>query len=475
MRIYSAVVGAWSRVFAIVGLAFLAAPDQTGAFLTTLANALGLRGTIAAPASNLWWVLSLSLMATITALAAVSARAPHLYAPYAALMTAKLVSTAGFLGLAATQGAVWLTCAAGDALVAVTIWLARMAVPVPDLPRGFRRVHEWFGPRYETYFGMVDMAPGRALWFRYTLLDGMTREAAVWGVFFDGESVVSEKRGWPLDRLSPGNCLILPQREDLDRFLGRPQVFHLGDAHLDSGNALGSSGQLSWDLTWSLPSCGPGRASLSSTRTGEGRHFSHVPALMRLLGVAKSSYEGVLLDARVSGSVQYGRETLRFEAVTGMLGHIEGERMADTWAWAHCNRFDASEDAAFDAISAFVTAGGRRLGPLSSFVLFVGEREYRFSGLRRIASAVSRFGDDAWSFETEADGVRLAGEARLPAVTAMLEYRDTDGSARWCRNSRLSTLELRLTDPGAAGERVLRSTGAASFELVERTRPSASS
>src|SRR5688572_20501794 len=124
----------WAAVFLLVGLGFAFRPEATGHDLTAIANLFGVGGEVVSGPRTLWWVLTLSLMATITVLSAWCSYAPENPAPFVALMTAKLTSTAIFLLLAAMFSPAWLTGAAGDGFVALTLWLtrrrARSALPV---------------------------------------------------------------------------------------------------------------------------------------------------------------------------------------------------------------------------------------------------------------------------------------------------------------------------------------------------------
>jgi hypothetical protein len=124
-RTYAIVARSWACAFALVGLLFLAAPGATGAIVTWLGRKMGLSGTMTSSGGDLWWVLAVSLMASITALAEVSARAPESDGPYVTLMVAKLTSTALFSGLAVSHGTIWWLCAGTDGFVALTLWLAR--------------------------------------------------------------------------------------------------------------------------------------------------------------------------------------------------------------------------------------------------------------------------------------------------------------------------------------------------------------
>jgi hypothetical protein len=455
-RLFSRLARFWSVCFLVFGLLFLAAPEAVGRWLTSLAGLFGLRGEIAAPAGTLWWVLTLSLMSTIVVLSAYCARHPRRREPYVALMTAKLVSSAGFLWLALWSGPAWLVCAVGDGFVALSLWAARRLQGGPCLPRGYARRYAGVGPLIEEYYGKVDLAPGAAFWFRYTILDGKTREASAWAILFaDGEVHAARERR-PVDDLAPGNVPLLPAAGDPERFRGRLQVFHLGAAHLDDGNALGRAGEISWDLHWS----------------DSGRRFTHVPRLLYRFGLIKTSYESTFIDLRMSGEVRFGERVFRLDGAPGMVGHIVGKKKsADSWAWVHCNHFEGAPDVVFEGLSAMVPRRGGLRGPLSSFVLFANGRTYRFNRIRKLEQARSQYGDGRWTFEAEEGGVTISGEARFSGPVALVEYTDTDDSHLWCSNSKLSDLTLTLVDPARGGEQRFEARGTAAFELVVRRPP----
>lgn len=147
-RLYSRVAGAWAAVFACAGLGFVLVPDLVGRGLVALAALLGLGGEVPTAPGSLWFVLTGSLMATITMLAYQTARRPEESAPYVSLMTAKLVSTVAFLVLARSAN-IWLLCAACDGFIALTLAAARS--------HGDRRLGRVdFVARYLRWLGVSD-------------------------------------------------------------------------------------------------------------------------------------------------------------------------------------------------------------------------------------------------------------------------------------------------------------------------------
>lgn len=115
----------WGVVFLLVGATFAVRPVAVGEDLTALARVLRLGGVVESGPRDLWWVLALSMMLTITVLALWCANEPDNAAPFVGLMTSKLTSTFCFLVLSLAVGPAWLLCALGDGFVALTLWWSR--------------------------------------------------------------------------------------------------------------------------------------------------------------------------------------------------------------------------------------------------------------------------------------------------------------------------------------------------------------
>jgi hypothetical protein len=321
---------------------------------------------------------------------------------------------------------------------------------------GFARRYDGHGPHYEVWYGKVDIAQERALWFRYTTLDGTVKEAATWAVLFrDGETVGGRDVS-SIDSLAPANVVAIPKGHDESRFSRQPQVFHNDHGHLDGANAIGAAGGVEWDLTWE----------------DRGRRFRYVPHALERWGLVGSTYDDCLMDLRVSGTIRYEDDVYEVDGVPGMVGHIQGSKIAgQTWAWSHCNCFDDDDDAAFEGLSARVKLGGRVTPALSGFVVFVDGQKYVFRSPLSLLRADTEFSKHRWDFAVKSGGVELTGRAWSPSEVALVEYTDTDASNLWCYNSKLSDLEIRIRDPKRGLDRTLHSTGRAAFEFVTREKP----
>lgn len=306
------------------------------------------------------------------------------------------------------------------------------------------------GPFYEVWFGKVDLAPGRALWFRYTLLDGLTRDASVWAILFkDGEIVTGKEVH------SIGDLKLWQGQERRGESLLDKGIFEVESGRLTPTRARGKAGALSWDLRFS----------------DRQRAFSHLPPSMKRLHLSRSEYLGAMLDVEFHGHLSVGEELLEVRGAKGMVGHIFGSKQAHSWAWCHCSSFDSGEDFVLDALSARLLVGGRMTRPLTSAVVFQGERRYAFSGPLSLVLNQSDWNSTRWKFSGSDGAAELFGLATLKRPTAIVEYTDTDGSRLWCHNSKLSDLSICFYDPEKDERRELRATGTAAFEVVTRTRP----
>ncbi|MDP6909345.1 MAG: hypothetical protein QF371_07565, partial [Flavobacteriales bacterium] len=176
VKTYALVAKLWSLVFLLVALLFLFVPDFVADFLNGLAQMVGLSGEIPAPSSTLWHVLTLSLMGTLTILASISSKNPTERSYYITIVAAKTISVIGFLWLMYQFGSAWIICAGADGFVALTLVLT-FPNGISDMVPGFGRISKAKAPHYEVWYGKVDVSPGNAFWFRYTIINGKRQEA----------------------------------------------------------------------------------------------------------------------------------------------------------------------------------------------------------------------------------------------------------------------------------------------------------
>ncbi len=114
----------WTVVFVIVGLGFALTPQLIAELLNRLAATLGLTPGIPTGRDSLWYMLALSLMATLAYLSWEAARPQAPPTALRAVLLSKMVSTAGFVMAALTLASGWLLGAVADGFVALTLLLA---------------------------------------------------------------------------------------------------------------------------------------------------------------------------------------------------------------------------------------------------------------------------------------------------------------------------------------------------------------
>lgn len=312
---------------------------------------------------------------------------------------------------------------------------------IPSYERKFRGQ----SPFYEIWFGKFNFDEKKALWFRYSILNGVQKEAAVWGLFFDEDHVYAGKNSFPLESLS----------------LQKKDVFSLKKDFLSETIAVGQAGPLDWKLEWK----------------DSGRRFSHGPSLFKKLGLTRSRYESCFLDIQFSGRVRLSTDkdplTYKIENAPGMISHIWGSRQAHHWAWVHCNHFQNTPDAVFEGVAAHLQIGKKVTGPLSSFVLYLDGERYDFSSLGIAFCSPSNSDGKKWRFSLKKGSLQLSGEAKLPQKVAVVKYTDTDGSSLFCHNSKMASLKLTFIDTRRGIHRTLETKNTAAFEIVNRENPGA--
>ena len=415
-RIYSLIARIWGWVFISVGLAFLFIPQNVASILTVLSSTTGLSGTIVAPASNLWHVLSLSLMSMLAVAIFASAKTPENNSLYHAILTAKTVSTLGFV-LLSLQESAWLVCAAGDGFVALTLIWARRT----------RHTHH-----YEIWFGKLNFAPQQAFWFRHTVFHGVKKEVANWAILFCQ------------NQIQTGKDILPPNLTKLQNLLP-------GDA-----STTGKAGKLSWDLKW----------------RDSGKQHDFVPWFFKILGLAKSHYQSRFADVHFQGTIKTPETNFTVHDAPGMLGHIQGKSQAHEWAWMHCNDFDTAGPVkiVIEGLSARLKFLGFASPVLSTFVIWINDLKYDF----RIFGIESDFAEGRWNFFMKKKNISVSGKITLANATqvATVEYDDTDGTKLWCRNTKLANLSLHVKIPQQGLDQTFFSHGTTAFEVVNRHQPS---
>jgi hypothetical protein len=202
--------------------------------------------------------------------------------------------------------------------------------------------------------------------------------------------------------------------------------------------------------------------------------FDFVPASLRRLGLVRNTAVNVFEELRFSGWCEVDGVHTDWQDAPGMQGHLAGPRNGHSWAWAHCNQFTdttgAPVTAIFDGLSARARIGRRGKSPYLSTMFFQYQgQNYCFNRVRDIFRIHSRYRENDWRFSVEGEGKRFEGHIEGERDHfAGVTYEDTDGSALYCYNAKMSNMTLDIYHRDTLEERLI-SDGAVAYEFVTRT------
>jgi hypothetical protein len=266
----------------------------------------------------------------------------------------------------------------------------------------------------------------RALWLKATILvteDG-GRTADAWCTVFTPGSAFGIRSTVPLDDASfdaPLNHRVSGcefRRESL------------------SGSLQDQTHAVSWDLRFS-PLEGPLGAPLCllpSTRLLE----VPLPKNKSITPCAAALFDGHIV---VDG------ERWDLSAWPGMRGHNWGPGHAEHYAWGHALFLDAdgAPHALVEGVSARLRMGGRLTPWLSALIVRRGEREFRFDRIVDLWRQRPSVGDLDWTLRIRGrDGEAVLSMAAEAPEIACLGYGNPDGALRYCLNSKLAEVRLRV-------------------------------
>ena len=289
---------------------------------------------------------------------------------------------------------------------------------------------------------------GAGIWLRYTVTSPFAGEpfCELWGFVFDPAGRVSFARK---DRFS------------IDA-LGRPRddgsIVRIGEAWLAENHLEGALESEGTKLSWSLDF------------EPAARCFQHLPEQLRdRIEKRVSTVCSPNLSVPFSGEVEVGRKKLTFNGEHGCQSHRWGRSHSESWTWAHC-RFD--DGSVFEGVAARA-----RLGPIpaptSTFVYLNHDgRDLEFNTLRCALRARSKYELPEWTFTARCGDRRLVGAALVdPHRIYQVTYVDPDGSKRYCANSEIADMSLKLFRKSAGSwvlEDRLSSAGRAHVEFGRR-------
>ncbi len=309
-------------------------------------------------------------------------------------------------------------------------------------------------PFYEVYFLKFNFAGNsKALWLRYTLLaprkDLGAPSASVWAMYYDRDDAKKN--------------LAIKETVAIDRTVVDLDIFYfqiLENAVYNSGarGQVSSGGnRIRWDLQF----------------IHNEESFRLYPALFYHTPFPKTKLISPNWSIQPYGELQINDRTIPVIESWGTQTHLWGSQHADRWAWAHCNTFEAEPGAVFEALTAQVKLGGRRLRPLTMMALRLADgKTLKFNRMIHWVMSRSEYSLEQWTLSGHRGHWLLKVSIKsLPAEMMGVTYTDTDGSKLYCYHGESADFQLELLEQRGGRYhpvKQLRSHRAGAFEVVER-------
>jgi hypothetical protein len=282
-----------------------------------------------------------------------------------------------------------------------------------------------------------------AFWIRYTVFAPHDRPSAavgeLWAVFFDGES---NRHAVAKTELPIGEC----------RFARDAFDVRVGESTLGPAVLRGQSGELSWDLRYSLGGDPLLLFDPSLYRGGFPKAKTLIPAPMAVF----------------DGRIEVGDRLIDVEGWVGSQNHNWGSRHTDRYAYGQVAGFDDHPDAFLDVATGKPVLAGPVSLPWFTFVVLRHDgREHRCSSLVQAlrASASYRFFD--WNFSARTKYVDIRGHITAPLESFVgLRYANPPGGIKQCLNTKIGSAEVVVRDRQSGRETTLSSANRALFEIL---------
>lgn len=300
---------------------------------------------------------------------------------------------------------------------------------------------------------------GRGIWIRHTVhkRPGADPTASIWFVFFDREAdgPRATKVTVPAAELTApdGSWIRVDGAEIGPGFARCSGAPFTAQSNIRRTGAPEAPPEASWDLTFS----------------GVDEPCRYLPAdWLYEAPVPRTKFVAPYPNARFSGALRIGGETIDLDGWPGMIGHNWGSEHAERWVWLEGTGFDGAPDTYFDAGAARIALGRWTTPWLPSGMLVLDGEAHRLGGFGRIRAASIEESADACSFVLPGRDVVVRGRVSAPRKDFVgWVYADPAGPEHNTINCSVADLELTVERP-ARPARTLSLPAGAAYELGMR-------
>ncbi|HEX8689462.1 MAG TPA: hypothetical protein VF729_04390 [Solirubrobacterales bacterium] len=303
----------------------------------------------------------------------------------------------------------------------------------------FPRVDPSAGHYESFYVKACQPGGGRGIWIRHTVhkRPGADPKGSIWFTFFDREA-----EGPRATKLTvPSSQLSAPAGSWI----------RVDEAEIGPGRAAGKIATDALDASWELSFSGDAEPCkyLPSDRLYETR-------------LPKTKFVAPYPNARFSGELHVGGETVSLDGWPGMIGHNWGSEHAERWVWLEGTGFADSPDTYFDAGAARIKLGPWTTPWIPSGMLMLDGEPHRLGGFGKIRAARIEASPTACQFVLPGRDIVVRGRVSAPQKDFVgWVYADPQGPEHHTVNCSVSDLELTVDRPGHPSRQLTLAAGAA--------------
>ena len=305
---------------------------------------------------------------------------------------------------------------------------------------------------YEVYYlKWNDLANQRAVWLRYTLLAPINRppEVSAWAIVFDAKNPAANfglKKTYPISEARI-------EREFFYFSAGPSAIFDAGCR----GELSDARNALSWEIKFEDPS----------------QALRHYPAPLYWGSFPKTKFLAPYVTMRVSGEFIHNGQPSNLDKLPAHQAHIWGTEMGHSWYWGNCNTFEEDPNFWFEGFSARMNFGEKQTPPFNVFAFHWEDNLYRLGNPLHWIRNKSEGALDRWHIEGRTGDLLFVGDVRTqPEQMAGVHYEDTNGSDRFCHNTKTADMTVQVFREKKSGWELLKTLIAvksAAFEVVQPT------
>ncbi|WP_433207650.1 hypothetical protein ACQP1G_22395 [Nocardia sp. CA-107356] len=319
----------------------------------------------------------------------------------------------------------------------------------PVTEPGTDRVESWF-------FRANCPSTPRAIWIKATFLTSTSGRnlAQAWVSVFDGDSATAVWRS-----IDYGAAKVISADGDHMITIGETSFTVSGEGGALRGHLDRDGQDIRWDIAFSR-----GADELADPLVLIG-----TAANVRRSRFPANKVVSPFPVVHCSGTVTIGREVWALDGWSGMQGHNWGPAHSRQYVWGQAvfsERSDQQPFAYVEAASARVAIGNRMSPYFSVMTVRRGDEIYRFDRLfdlhrQRVDASFPRW----WLRMRGAAGTATLSMTARPEQFVILPYQNPAAPTRYCLNSKLAQVELRI-QPHTGDGFVLRSDHGGALEFL---------